>query len=68
MPAMQRTGVAALAGAPALVLERVDANSGLVKLRGEIWTARSYQPDHVIQPGTHVQVIEIEGATALVQE
>ena len=68
LPVAQRTGVAALPGSSALVLERVDDHGGLVKLRGEVWTARSYQPEHVIEPGTPVQVIEIEGATALVQE
>ena len=68
MPHAQRTGVAALSGAPALVLERVDAHSGLVKLRGETWSARAYAPGDVIEPGRTVQVVEIEGATALVQE
>ena len=68
MPYASRTGVAALSGAPALVLERVDAHSGLVKLRGETWSARAYAPGQVIEPGHTVQVIEIEGATALVQE
>jgi membrane protein implicated in regulation of membrane protease activity len=68
MPPHQRTGVAALAGAPAVVIERVDSNSGLVRLKGEVWTARPYMEDDVIEPGKRVQVIEIEGATALVQE
>lgn len=68
VPPAQRTGVAALTGAPAVVVEQVDGDRGLVKLRGELWSARSYVPGSVIEPGTNVEVIEIEGATALVQE
>jgi membrane protein implicated in regulation of membrane protease activity len=64
----QRTGVAALAGSPALVVERVDASGGLVRLKGEVWSARAYMEDDVMEPGTRVHVVEIDGATALVQE
>ena len=39
-----------------------------MKLDGEIWTARAYDDDEVIEPGTRVQVLEIRGATALVSE
>jgi membrane protein implicated in regulation of membrane protease activity len=39
-----------------------------VKLDGEVWTARAYGEDEVIEPGTVVHVIEIQGATALVTE
>lgn len=61
-----RTGVAALIGQSAMVLERVDANHGQVKLAGEIWTARAYDPSLVIEAGSPVSVMEIKGATALV--
>lgn len=61
-----RTGVAALIGRPAQVLERVDAHNGQVKLAGEVWTARPYDPSLVIEPGATVEVMEIKGATALV--
>ncbi|MGH3329465.1 MAG: NfeD family protein [Streptomycetales bacterium] len=61
-----RTGVAALEGAQALVLERVDAQDGRVKLAGEVWSARSYDGQTVLEPGRSVDVIKIEGATALV--
>ncbi|MGH3343424.1 MAG: NfeD family protein [Carbonactinosporaceae bacterium] len=61
-----RTGVAALEGAQALVLERVDAQDGRVKLAGEVWSARSYDGQAVLEPGRSVDVIKIEGATALV--
>jgi membrane protein implicated in regulation of membrane protease activity len=68
MPAQIRTGTDALLGTDALVLERVDLDSGQVKIRGEVWTARSYDDDDVFEPGARVQVIKIDGATALVHE
>jgi membrane protein implicated in regulation of membrane protease activity len=67
-PAQIRTGTAALVGAPALVLERVDDRAGQVKIAGEIWTARSYDEDESFEPGTRVCVMQIDGATALVAE
>src|SRR5688500_5008891 len=63
-----RSGTGARVGAPAVVLERVDQDNGQVKLRGEVWTARSYDEDDVFEPGARVQVIKIDGATALVHE
>ncbi|MDW5328188.1 NfeD family protein [Plantactinospora sp. KLBMP9567] len=62
----QPFGVQAIAGSTALVLERVDANSGVVKIDGEIWTARSYDATQVFGPGDRVRVIEVKGVTALV--
>jgi membrane protein implicated in regulation of membrane protease activity len=69
-PAQLRTGTAALIGHSAIVTQRVDndAGSGTVKLDGEIWTARAYDDDEVIEAGRRVNVIEIRGATALVSE
>jgi membrane protein implicated in regulation of membrane protease activity len=67
-PAQLRTGTAALVGKTALVTERVDADSGAVKLEGEVWSARPYVPDEVIESGSRVHVVEIQGATALVSE
>jgi len=68
LPPALRTGTAALVGARAVVLQRVDDNGGRIKLGGEEWSARSYMPDQVFEPGTHVEVAEIRGATALVYE
>ncbi len=65
-PARLRTGTAALVGRTATVLDRVDHGSGTVKLEGEVWTARPYDDDEVIEPGRRVHVLEIRGATALV--
>jgi membrane protein implicated in regulation of membrane protease activity len=67
-PAQIRTGTAALVGSRAVVLERVDADRGSVKIGGEIWSARSYDEESVFEPGARVEVLKIDGATALVHE
>jgi membrane protein implicated in regulation of membrane protease activity len=67
-PPSIRTGTAALVGSRAVVLQRVDADGGRIKLGGEEWTARAFDEDDVIEPGTRVEVMRIEGATALVVE
>jgi membrane protein implicated in regulation of membrane protease activity len=66
MPRAIRTGAAALEGAKAVVLQRVDGRGGLVKIGGEEWSARSYMPDEAFDIGTEVEVVQIQGATALV--
>jgi len=66
MPPALRTGTAALTGAKATVLQRVDNTDGRVRIGGEVWSARAYMPDQVLEPGTEVEVVEIKGATALV--
>ena len=70
MPAQLRTGTAALVGRQAMVVERIANNEGVgcVKLDGEVWTARAYDEDEVIDEGRRVHVVEIRGATALVSE
>ncbi len=56
----------ALEGKSALVLDRVARHEGQVKLDGEIWTARPYSAEDVYEPGDHVTVVHIDGATAVV--
>ncbi|KOT30857.1 membrane protein [Streptomyces rimosus subsp. rimosus] len=60
------SGIDALKGRSATVLERVDAAGGRVKLGGEVWSARALDADQVYEPGQKVDVVEIEGATAVV--
>jgi membrane protein implicated in regulation of membrane protease activity len=67
-PARLKSGTAALVGSRAVVLQRVDADHGQVKIGGEVWTARPYDEDDVFEPGTRVDVMKIDGATALVAE
>jgi membrane protein implicated in regulation of membrane protease activity len=68
LPPAIRTGAAALVGKPAIVIERIanDEGVGCVKIDGEVWTARSYDQDEIIDAGERVEVVEIRGATALV--
>jgi membrane protein implicated in regulation of membrane protease activity len=68
LPAIARTGTAALIGRKAVVLRRVDQIDGLVRIGGEDWTARTYVDGEVFEEGTQVQVVEIRGVTALVAE
>jgi membrane protein implicated in regulation of membrane protease activity len=70
LPPLLRTGTAALVGKSATVVERIanDEGVGCVRIDGEVWTARSYVDDDVIEAGKKVQVVEIRGATALVTE
>jgi membrane protein implicated in regulation of membrane protease activity len=63
-----RTGTAALVGRTGTVVERVASDEGCVRIDGEIWRARPFDDDQVIEAGTRVQVLEIRGATALVAE
>jgi membrane protein implicated in regulation of membrane protease activity len=70
VPPQIRTGAAALVGRQAIVLERIanDEGVGCVKIDGEVWTARAFDDDEIIERGTRVHVVDIKGATALVTE
>lgn len=63
-----RTNIDALVGSGARVLQRVDANQGLVRIGGEDWSARALRSDQSFEPGTAVTVVRIDGATAVVDE
>jgi membrane protein implicated in regulation of membrane protease activity len=65
-PALVREGSYALVGKKAVVIEEVTGTQGLIKLAGEVWSARALDEDQVIPVGTAVDVMEIDGATAIV--
>jgi membrane protein implicated in regulation of membrane protease activity len=65
-PPLLRTGTSALVGRSAVVTEQVTALDGRVRIGGEVWSARSYDESSVIPEGAKVDVLAIEGATALV--
>jgi len=67
-PPALRTGTAALVGARAIVVDRVDADGGQVRIGGDVWTARAFFDDQVLEKGQRVEVAKIDGATALVYE
>jgi len=60
------TGVHALIGRDARVVETVSERGGLVKLAGEQWTARTEAAESVLEVGSTVRVVRIDGATAVV--
>ena len=65
-PSLVREGSYALVGKKAMVIEEVTGTEGLIKLAGEVWSARALDEDQVIPVGTAVDVMEIDGATAIV--
>lgn len=65
-PPPLRSGTAALVGREALALTEVTRHSGRVRIGGEEWSARPYDPGIVIPEGADVDVLAIEGVTALV--
>ncbi|MEU0225884.1 NfeD family protein [Streptomyces sp. NPDC006284] len=60
------TGVDALKGRQAVVLERVDGSGGRIKLAGEVWSARALDTGRAYETGEEVDVVDIEGATAII--
>ncbi len=60
------TGVDALKGKRAVVLEQVDSTGGRIKLAGEIWSARALDAGQSYEAGQEVDVVDIEGATAII--
>jgi membrane protein implicated in regulation of membrane protease activity len=65
-PGVHVMGTDALVGKNAIVLSRVDAHDGRVRLNGGEWSAKSFDETQVMQVGTTVRVMKIDGATALV--
>ncbi len=63
-PADQRSNVERLIGEPALVVEPVSASGGLVKIGGDVWSART--DSGLLAPGQAAVVHAIDGATAVV--
>jgi membrane protein implicated in regulation of membrane protease activity len=68
LPALSRTGTDALVGKKAIVTKQVDVHGGRVRIGGEEWSARTYLDDQVLAEGQTVDIIQIQGATALVAE
>ncbi|WP_406132810.1 NfeD family protein [Streptomyces zaomyceticus] len=63
---LTREGSDALIGRRAEVMQEVTASHGLIKISGEEWSARALDESLVIPVGALVDVMEIEGATAVV--
>ncbi|MFJ3927026.1 NfeD family protein [Streptomyces sp. NPDC090022] len=63
---LTREGSDALIGKRAEVMQEVTATRGLIKVSGEEWSARALDESQVIPVGALVDVMEIEGVTAVV--
>lgn len=64
-PADQLSNVDRLIGHSAVVIERVSTTGGLIKIGGDIWTART-RGGADVPVGVDVEVAAIEGATAII--
>lgn len=53
--------VQALVGSTGLATEAITATGGAVKVDGQVWSARSYDPNVTIEAGQHVDVFERDG-------
>lgn len=60
------TNVHALPGKTAKVLETIDGDQGRVKIDGEVWSARPFDPTEVYPAGETVYIMKIDGAHAVV--
>jgi membrane protein implicated in regulation of membrane protease activity len=60
------TNTPRLVGKQGLVLEPVHEHDGRIKLDGEVWSARTDDAAMTLEPGAAVEVVRIEGATAIV--
>ncbi len=66
-PSAIRTGTARLIGTRAMALSDINtAHGGQVRIGGETWTARPYDEGLHITAGEWVDVLAIDGATAVV--
>jgi membrane protein implicated in regulation of membrane protease activity len=62
-----RTGVDAMQGRIGVVVRPIaELEPGQVKVGGETWTARSFYDGESIPEGTRIEVVRVEGVTALV--
>lgn len=66
LPPGLRTGAAALVGQRGTVVTAIADGHGQVRIGGEIWSARSYVDDQQLAVGAAVDVVGIDGATAVV--
>lgn len=62
-----KTNTQALLGKEALSISSITENGGQIKLNGEIWTAKSWLENEIIENENKVEVVKIEGATAIVR-
>jgi membrane protein implicated in regulation of membrane protease activity len=61
-----RNSISKLVGSTALTTRAISHSDGEVKVNGDTWTARSYDPKVTIEVGERVEVYEVDGTTLVV--
>ncbi|NNG21103.1 NfeD family protein [Naumannella sp. ID2617S] len=61
-----RSSVDQIVGSEGVATREITAAAGEVRVRGETWSARAYDPDLTIDAGEPVDIFEVDGVTALV--
>lgn len=61
-----RSSLARMVGSSGVAVSQIDRTGGEIKVDGQSWTARPYSSDLVIEPGTEIEVFEVDGAIAVV--
>ncbi len=56
----------ALVGKQGVAVDEITAETGQVRINGELWSARAYDETMRIPAGSRVDIFQIKGATALV--
>jgi membrane protein implicated in regulation of membrane protease activity len=62
----QIDGVAVHVGRTAVVSQRVDNDSGRIRMGADEWSARTQLDDEVFEVGAEVRIVQIEGPIAFV--
>lgn len=65
-PPALRTGPGKHIGQQAVAVTAVDQYGGQVRIAGDVWSARAYDAAQTIPAGATVDVMDIDGATAIV--
>jgi membrane protein implicated in regulation of membrane protease activity len=66
-PPDKRSNVQRLIGRRAVALERVDIDSGTVRIGDDVWSARTRSEDVVVEAGGRAQVVSVSGVYAYVE-
>jgi membrane protein implicated in regulation of membrane protease activity len=62
-----KTGSAHVVGRSGVVVREISPDGGgSIRLAGELWTAKPFDGHSTIAPGIRVEVMEVDGATAVV--
>lgn len=61
-----RSALQKMVGSSGVATAEVTAYAGEVKINGETWSARTFDPERTIRPGEEIEVFEVDGVTAVV--